>query len=597
MKIFFFILLFLLNNPCFSQTCVCKENVEVNNANQFLQSSNITCKAKANYFFGLYKIDIGLLDSAEYFLKNSEQLYKTLNCNDTFLISVYGNLSDIYYRKGNYPMSLEWCYKLLQTAEKSNDVYQIAISNTMVAQLFFEINQTDKGLAYIRKAAILYNKLKKVDEKERLLYALLKRYMWHYDMVKNTASLDTSELYCKKLLQLAREANDDIHIARAFNGLQEVAYEKNNLNLAIQFLDSATEYTNRNNYEDIGIIYNDKAEILLEQKKYKEALQYADSSLALDKVTGNSADMASTYLLFTKIYKEINDYKKAYEYNELGRNILDSINNQKNISSVTELEKKYNQQKNELTIADLQKKKQLYLLLSVLALFGIAIATLIYRQKTLKQKKNALEIEQRLNRARMNPHFFFNSLTALQKFALKENNNLALASNLSKYSKLMRATLESTYKEYNTIEDEIEFLKEYFQLQQLRFSNPFNYDILFDDNVEIDDVLIPSMIIQPFLENTIEHGFDNINYTGNIEIKFTQNPNSLLIEISDNGKGINENKSNAAHISRATQIVKDRIYLLNLKHKSTASFNLQNNTHQTGATVTILLPLLFKDFG
>lgn len=595
MKSFLLILLVVLSNICFSQHCVCKENVEVNNANHFLQFPSIPCKAKANYLFGLNKIDIGQLDSAEYFLKNAEQLYKTLNCNDTFLISVYGNLSDIYYRKGNYPVSLEWCYKLLQTAEKSNDVYQIAISNTMVAQLFFEINQTDKGLTYIRKATTLYDKLKKTDEKERLLYALLKRYMWHYDMVKHAASLDTSELYCNKLLQLAREAKDDIHIARAFNGLQEVAYEKNNLNLAIQFLDSATKYTNRNNYEDIGIIYSDKAEILLEQKKYKEALQYADSSLALDKITSNSADMASTYLLFTKIYKEMNDYKKAYEYNELGRNILDSINNQKNMSSVTELERKYNQQKNELTIADLQKKKQLYLLLPVLALFGIAIATLIYRQKILKQKKNTLEIEQRLNRARMNPHFFFNSLTALQKFALKENNNLKLASNLSKYSKLMRATLESTYKEYITIEDEIDFLNEYLQVQQVRFEHPFTFNISCDENIEIDEVQIPSMIIQPFLENTIEHGFLNVNYIGNIDVKFMQQNGKLLIELKDNGTGIDINREKGEHISRATQIFKDRIYLLNLKHKSTASFSIKNNANDKGVIVQIYLPILYQN--
>lgn len=597
------ILLVLINNISFSQNCVCTEindtavirGKDSTIAPQLMQSSNAICKAKACYILGCLKIDKGQLDSAEYLLRKAEEFYKTTDCNNTFLIGVYGNLSDIYYRKGNYPESLDWCYKLLQTAEKSNDVYQVAISNTMVAQLFFEINQTEKGLAYIRKAALLYNKLKKFDEKERILYALLKRYMWHYDMVKDNTSLDTSELYCRKLLQLAREGKDNIHIARAFNGLQEVAYERNQLNLAIQFLDSAIQYTNKNDYEDIGIIYNDKAEILLEQKKYKEALMYADSSLDLDKITGNSADMASTYLLFTKIYKEMNDYKKAYEYNELGRNILDSINNIKSRNDVTELEKKYNQQKNELTIADLQKKKQLYLLLSVLALFGVAIATLIYRQKSLKQKQHALEIEQRLNRARMNPHFFFNSLAALQKFALKENNNLTLAGSLAKYSKLMRATLESTYKEYISIEDEISFLNEYLQVQQVRFEKPIEFNISCDDEIETDEVLIPSMIIQPFLENTIEHGFLNINYTGNIEVRFMQQNGKLVIEVKDNGTGIDAAKKKDGHISRATQIINDRIYLLNLKHQSSASFIVKNNPGNKGAIVRIYLPVLYQN--
>jgi sensor histidine kinase YesM len=134
------------------------------------------------------------------------------------------------------------------------------------------------------------------------------------------------------------------------------------------------------------------------------------------------------------------------------------------------------------------------------------------RQQSLKSKHKILETEQRLNRARMNPHFFFNALSSLQSFALQENDGKALASNLSKFSHIMRETLESTYKEYVTIEQEKVFLLEYLGLQQIRFPSKFTYEINIDENIEPDEQIIPSMILQPFIENSIEHGFLGLSW-------------------------------------------------------------------------------------
>ena len=108
-------------------------------------------------------------------------------------------------------------------------------------------------------------------------------------------------------------------------------------------------------------------------------------------------------------------------------------------------------------------------MLAVAGLLALVALTFFIRQQSLKSKQTILETEQRLNRARMNPHFFFNALSALQSFALQENDGKALASNLSKFSHIMRETLESTYKEYVTIEQEKDFLNEYLELQKMRF--------------------------------------------------------------------------------------------------------------------------------
>jgi len=262
---------------------------------------------------------------------------------------------------------------------------------------------------------------------------------------------------------------------------------------------------------------------------------------------------------------------------------------------VTELERKYSQAKNEKAIKELAQQKRIYVLLAIAGLLGLTVLGFFIRQQSLKNKQKILETEQRLNRARMNPHFFFNALSSLQAFALQDNDGKSMATNLSKFSHIMRETLESTYKEYVTIEQEKDFLQEYLSLQKMRFPQKFTYEITSGDSIAPDEMLIPAMILQPFVENSIEHGFTGITYTGHISIQFEKPGNDLEIKISDNGKGLSTiAKEEGGHISRASQIIKDRIYLLNLKLKTKASFTIENNKNEKGVTVLIRLPLLYK---
>ncbi|MCU0376573.1 MAG: histidine kinase, partial [Chitinophagaceae bacterium] len=137
-----------------------------------------------------------------------------------------------------------------------------------------------------------------------------------------------------------------------------------------------------------------------------------------------------------------------------------------------------------------------------------------------------------LNRARMNPHFFFNTLTALQTMALQKSPDKTLGLNLSKFAAIMRITLESTYHEYVTIYDETAYLTTYLNLQQLRFPNKFDFEIKQEDDLDTEAHLIPSMLIQPFVENAIEHGFNNIDYTGKLDINFSLQHNEIIITVT-----------------------------------------------------------------
>ena len=120
--------------------------------------------------------------------------------------------------------------------------------------------------------------------------------------------------------------------------------------------------------------------------------------------------------------------------------------------------------------------------------------------------------------------------------------------------------------------------------------------MISDKFLAIDELQIPAMIIQPFVENSIEHGFVGVDYPGNVSVKFTSVNKELLIQITDNGKGLSTSaKENNEHISRASQIIKDRIYLLNIKLKTKAGFSIDNNSAGNGVVVKIHLPLLYVD--
>jgi len=158
----------------------------------------------------------------------------------------------------------------------------------------------------------------------------------------------------------------------------------------------------------------------------------------------------------------------------------------------------------------------------------------------------------------------------------------------------MRESLESTFNELNTIENEIEFLTHYLELQKLRSDNKFTYQFEVDENIETDALMIPGMILQPFIENSIEHGFSATETGGKINISFSLINEQLKVTVIDNGSGFKESDKHKSYPSRATQIIRDRLYLLNKQYKTNAIFELINLPDNKGTKVEILLPVIPK---
>ncbi len=607
-KLIFTALLIIIVNATYAQPCNCPEYPAMKAAwesseeesgifiEKLRASANKICIGKSHEWLAEDFLERNSFDTAEINLQKAESIYKQGRCGDSVLLSTYKIWAGLYYTKGDFAKAQEYAFKMLQSAEAAGNMYEQANSYTMIAQLLNQAGQADKGIIYARNAIPFIKKIEQASKQADIIGKISKRYLWHYQDTKTKTSLDSSELFSMQQLAIARKISRKSSIAFAFANLEGIAWERGDLKKALQLLDSSFQYTDTSSYDNLGTNYYDKADILVELKQYAEAKKMADSCLYYRLKSGNPAFIAEGYEILARVGRESGNYTMAYENKEKERAITDSIRHTDKIKTVNELEQKYNKAKNEKTIKELAQQRRIYLLLAVAGLLALIGLVFFIRQQTLRNKQRVLETEQRLNRARMNPHFFFNALSSLQSFALEGNDGKSIATNLSKFSHIMRETLESTYKEYVTIEQENDFLREYLELQKIRFPQKFSYAITIAENIEPEDSLIPSMILQPFIENSIEHGFAGINYPGHIAISFEKEGNDLQVKIIDNGKGLSHvTKEDSEHISRASQIIKDRIYLLNIKLKTKASFSIENNSNERGVAVFIKLPLLYKE--
>lgn len=501
-----------------------------------------------------------------------------------------------YNRQGKFDSSIHYYLKSLERAETVKKTKFLPKIYANISTLYINQKQNDVGLIYQKKSLKAAQAINDTTSIAQAYANVVTTYGNLFDQTSNRAYLDSAKNMASKSLQFARYSKLPILMIRNYLSRTKFELVDENFSTSLAYSDSVLQYTNnKTNPIILFTAYIDRGACYLGLSQPKEAIRYFEQALDLTEKTNNVFSVKQIYEKLWEAHKANGESDKALNYLEKYKTLSDSLINVDNARIIDEMEQKYNQAKNERTIKELAQEKQIYLLIAIAGLLAVAAIAFYLRQQSLKHKKDILETEQRLNRARMNPHFFFNALASMQKFALTENDGQALASNLSKFSNIMRETLESTYKEYVTVEQEMEFLTEYLEVQKTRFPQAFSYSIKADENLEVNEVLIPSMIIQPFVENSIEHGFSGIDYPGNVSINFNSENKEVLIEIKDNGKGLSTTiKENNEHISRASQIIKDRIYLLNIKLKTKAGFSIDNNAEGNGVIVKIHLPLLFK---
>jgi LytS/YehU family sensor histidine kinase len=252
-------------------------------------------------------------------------------------------------------------------------------------------------------------------------------------------------------------------------------------------------------------------------------------------------------------------------------------------------------------------KRTLFLILSSISVTAFAVWFTYNRQQSIREREREkeslsnkiIQLEQMALHAQMNPHFIFNCLSSLQNSIyeknVKEANRL-----LTRFASLIRQTLDNSSHIYITIEDEVKYLSNYLEVEQIRFDAKFDFTITVDQQIATRHTLIPNMVLQPFIENSIRHGImHKTEGKGNIEVHFSYTPAHILCSVTDNGVGrakseFYKSRLNIQHQSKGTTITFRRIELLNsVSNKNVLIVTkdlMDANNEPSGTNVIIKIP-------
>lgn len=359
------------------------------------------------------------------------------------------------------------------------------------------------------------------------------------------------------------------------------------------------------------------ADLYYRTGQYAKAAAYAQA--ALDKSEGglDYSQFRDVYRTLAQSNGALGHYEKAYEYSLKYQQYSDSVYNYNKLEATRETEIKYENEKTEreMALLDREAKTQKKVNIIMLAALAVSAGMLLFairskrlQRKLLQQQKLAgrkemesrlLEMEQTALRAQMNPHFIFNCLNSVQRYAA---NGDATGINyyLATFAHLIRQTLENSGKQYIALQDEITYLNTYLKLEQMRSNNHFQYEINLPENIDIQRLQIPGMLIQPFVENSVLHGVMRLpKKIGKITVSFRAN-GVLLCTVEDNGPGVHagmewQKKALDSHQPMGTDITMRRIAAINQLQHEKISLCVEDRKDGPSTKVIISFPLITDD--
>ena len=517
--------------------------------------------------------------------------------------SFLNNIAGVYYLLGDELTALDYYIQAFHLKEKNDDTKKLIPGLINIGGIYSIIGDHAEGMKFLEKA--LQYSIENNDQ-----YLIAKALISIGDANSKLAYYKNTEEFYLKALEVSKQLDDLTVLANVYSKLGSLNIKTNNQANALKYSQKALTQSEVIHYQygasiasqQLGIIY-------LSKKDYKLAEHYLLKALDISKKINAVENQLDNYKSLSELYRQSNKYAEALVFYNQYVTIKDSIFNDENHKKYSAVKAKYEVEKKqgeldkiilENEIKDLEAQQSKYFLLGALglSLLIILVVVLIFRQYKLSSLQRTISLEQKLLRSQINPHFIFNALTAVQRFILEKSTLLA-SDYLGSFSRLIRFILVSSTADAISIKDEIEFLENYLSLQSARFDNKFKYSIIADDEIQSNSFFIPPMLIQPIVENAVEHGVNQLEKDGLIKIDFVLEKQHVKIIVSDNGVGRVKAAEIASikkknHKSISTAITKERLMYLNKKADQNISikyFDLTDeNGNAIGTRVEMLIP-------
>jgi sensor histidine kinase YesM len=511
--------------------------------------------------------------------------YAEQSGNPDRLARAYTALGNVYYYQGNWKKAKENYLPAIELFDSIANVKMVAILEMNLGNCARRTGEYQESLHHYKKAEQLQK------ENEHVM-DLMSTYM--------------------NMAVMYEELRDSINAVKNY----ELSYR-----LAKEYEDWEMVAINAAYLADF---YMNKGEIQKGMEYSNEAYLSAKNQHLFEKQHNAASILARGYALQ-------HDFANAYRLLQDAMALNDTILKSRQEQLLTEMQTRYETEKKEKENIVLKTENQLkeqkleartYMLtgtlIGIMLLFAlvfaisrnyrnekrnVALLDKLNSQLTL-QRDEILQINHLLQlkvlRTQMNPHFIYNCLNAINNLVVKGENEKA-TSYLLNFARLLRMILDYSDKITIDLEDEITFLKLYLSLEAMRMGDEFSYEVVTDDQLEDDDISIPSLLVQPFIENAVWHGLINKQGEKKIRVSFgpTANGSAVLCIVEDNGIGrkkamLNKN-INGRYESKGIKITQERLELLQFQVKGQVSMIIKDhmgaNGEPMGTSVELTLPV------
>ncbi|MEM9895642.1 MAG: tetratricopeptide repeat protein, partial [Bacteroidota bacterium] len=509
--------------------------------------------------------------------------------------AILNNLGNVYIKTGDFEKALEAHLSALNKADEGNDVERRAISRLNVAGVYGHLDKIEASLEFAQQAYALSSTHDLKPVKMQTAFQLAETY---YHQGNDSLALT----FADSLNRVAQLLGTEFGVKKSDEVKAKVYTRQGKYEKALDLIQGARQYYQKINNKEEVILQGSQEAFILQQLGFLDKSEKLIIELIpLAEQQDQKEQLLKLHQLLAEVQEQQGKISLSYQNFKKFKLYQDSVINIEKNKATERMMAEFEAEKREARIASLSQQAEIQVLelrdrnrtiVAGVVLFMLIMLFLyfFYTQQNAKKQRKQIEMEQRFLRSQLNPHFISNALVAVQS-SLLEKDTAAAESYLVTFSRLMREILEHSREEFILVEDEIGLLRDYLEINQKRLKQQLAYGIKVDEGIDGSFDKIPPMMIQPFIENALEHGTPPEGRKLEINVEFQKLAKGVQVSILDNGGGISE-KAVTDKRSLSTKIIKERIALLNKTLKDDIKLRIANRVDGVdGVAILLSLPL------
>ncbi len=498
--------------------------------------------------------------------------------NKEFKIFSLNMLGVVYRRMDAIKTALDYNQEALRLAESIDDPpigiqRSKNVSLNSIGNIYQALEQYDQALEYYDRSLGLERAL---DNKRGMAVNLQNRG----ECLEAQGKLNEALRSYRDALEYDREIGSERGMAICYNSISRVYIKQQRYEEALELLDEALPMAlDTRDQHIISPLYNNLGWAHLQTGQLDRAEDALQKGLTSATENQQLRDISQSYGYLSDLSAARGDYKGALESYKRAQEYRRQITNDINNKYVNDVILKYNtekqrdlaeslRQENEIVNLRLRRNRTTLLIGALLAVLVGLILYIAYRQYQINNEKKVMALEQSQLRSQMNPHFLFNSLNSIKHYIINNEQKHAVHY-LNKFSKLIRRILEASSMKENSLKEELETVDLYMNIENIRFDEQIDYQVDIDPDINPQTVRIPSLILQPFLENALWHGLSSKEGEKKIRLEVRQNKKGFInIAIRDNGIG-----REASEKLRESKVLKRKSMGISITRERLANFS------------------------